>query len=123
MVSMSAAFVASRRDWVKGPARVSEISASSSADCVLGEKAMRNSGKAIIRAPLFFASLSSCLASSRFAVFSVEEVICARAMRVILIGPAERWNYGMLGSGLTLLHYVARCLRSGLPLFFSLVLT
>src|SRR4029077_14971819 len=82
-------------------------------DWLPGENAMRNSGKAIIRAPWFLASLISCLASSRLAAFSVEEVICARAMRVMLIGPAKTIGFRMLGFGSTLLHYVARYLTSG----------
>src|SRR5437016_10229823 len=80
------------REVVKGPLTVSASWASSSDDWLLGENAMRNSGKAIIRAPWFLASLISCWASSRLAAFPVEEVICARAMRVMLIGPAKPWD-------------------------------
>src|SRR5918996_2575119 len=104
---MPLVLAASISDVVKAPSMGSATPVSSSGDWLAGEKAMRNSGKASMRAPLAFASLMSFSASLRLDVFSVEDVICASAMRIIeesSDGVMECWNDGSRVSKLQYSH-------------------
>src|SRR2546426_203959 len=74
---MPAALAASRNEAINRPATDSASSLSSSALWLAGEKAIKNSGKAIISAAWFFASLIKASAVRRFSSLTVEDWIGA----------------------------------------------
>src|SRR5512146_2547376 len=74
MTAMPAAFAAARSDPMKGPSVDSAIAASSAAVWLAGEKAIKNSGKAIKPAPWFLAAAIIARAVSRLAFLSVPDL-------------------------------------------------
>src|SRR6266496_3534947 len=95
---MPPALAASRDEGINRPSTDSASSLSSSALWLAGEKAIKNSGKAIISAAWFFASLIKASAVRRFSFLTVEDWICATATLLIFVNVrsgvivSTQWN-------------------------------